>query len=167
MKPQSMCLTLMLLLSFNFSLPAQSTQAGLAPVMPSASAAAYYYIARPGELTMQVNIWGAIRNAGRYEVPSSTDLVQLISYAGGPGADAVLDEVRVVRSAKEGVSERTTYVVNLDDLSNIDNSKLVLQPGDTITINHSNWSTVRDVMSVITTVAIVTTAIAYIIIAQE
>jgi protein involved in polysaccharide export with SLBB domain len=33
---------------------------------------------------MQVNIWGFVKNPGRYEVPSSTDLIQLISFAGGP-----------------------------------------------------------------------------------
>jgi hypothetical protein len=162
------CYSLLLLLLSSTLVPAQTSQSSLGPVMSMPSTAAFYYLAKPGELTIQVNVWGAVRNAGRYEVPSTIDLVQLISYAGGPTSDAQLDDVRVVRAAtKEGTSERETYVVNLDDLSNTDNSKLVLHPGDTITIGRSNWSTVRDVMSIVSTVAIVTTAVSYFIIAKN
>lgn len=91
---------------------AQTLQSGFAPSLPSASAASYYYIAKPGELTMpvrpdcrpggQVNIparptagwWGFVQKPGRYEVPSSTDLIQLISFAGGPVQYAKLDNAR-------------------------------------------------------------------------
>ncbi|MBM4162658.1 MAG: hypothetical protein FJ217_16365 [Ignavibacteria bacterium] len=50
--------------------------------------------AQPGG---QVNIWGFVQKPGRYEVPSSTDLIQLISYAGGPVQYAKLDEVKLTR----------------------------------------------------------------------
>ena len=68
-------------LVFSVEASAQATQSGLAPMLPSASAASYYYIAKPGELTIQVNVWGFVKNPGRYEVASSTDLIQLISFA--------------------------------------------------------------------------------------
>jgi len=147
---------------------AQTSQSGLAPTLPSASAASFYYISKPGELTMQINIWGSIHNPGRYEVPSSTDLIQLVSYAGGPNSDAQLDHVRVTRfKKKDGKIDKEQYFLNLEDLYNIDQSKLVLYPGDTIFIDHSSWATFRDVLTVVTTAAIITTAVANIVIAER
>ncbi len=147
---------------------AQSTQSGMAPTLPSASAASYYYISKPGELTMQVNIWGAIRNPGRYEVPSSTDLVQLISYAGGPTAEAKMSDVRVTRlSTKNAPGTKAHYSVNLDELYQVADTTLALYPGDTIVIDRTGWSSFRDVLTIVTTAALITTAVANVIIAQQ
>lgn len=146
----------------------QGLEGGLAPILPSASAASYYYISKPGELTMQVNIWGSIRNPGRYEVPSSTDLIQLLSYAGGPNPDASMDDVRLTRTVrKEGTVTREQFYLDLDDLSQVDDSKLVLNPGDTIFIDRTGWSSFRDYLTVVTTAAIITTAVANVIIANS
>ncbi len=150
------------------SASAQSLQSGLAPTLPSASAASYYYISKPGELTMQVNIWGSVKNPGRYEVGSSTDLIQLISYAGGPNPDAKLDEVQVSRFLKrDGTMMIEKYTVDLDNLVTSDSTKLVLYPGDTIFLDRSGWTTFRDVMTVVTTAAIITSAVANVIIANH
>ncbi len=151
------------ILSFSI-LPAQTAQGGLAPALPSSSAAAYYYIAKPGELTMQVNIWGFVQKPGRYEVASSTDLVQLISFAGGPADFAKMDEVKITRIVKgdTAVSKRA-IVVDLERLEQVEDSRLVLNPGDTIFIGHTAWLTIRDAFSVVATAAIITTAITQII----
>ena len=139
----------------------QLVTGGLAPTMPSASAASYYYVSKPGELTMQVNIWGYVHNPGRYEVPTSTDLIQLVSYAGGPIADAKMDEVKVTRFLKRetGVS-RGEFFVNLEELSKVEQAKLTLYPGDTIYIEHTSWVNVRDAFAVFGSVAIIVTAVA-------
>ncbi len=146
---------------------AQMTGSGLAPTMPSASAASYYYVSKPGELTMQVNVWGYVHNPGRYEVPTSTDLIQLLSFAGGPIQDAKLDEVKVTRFLKRdtGIS-RGEFFVNLEELSKVDQAKLVLYPGDTIYMSHTSWVGLRDVFTVIGTLAIVATAVSQIYIAS-
>ncbi len=147
---------------------AQVIQGGLAPTLPSASAASYYYISKPGELTMQVNVWGSVRNPGRYEVGSTTDLIQLISYAGGPAADAKLDEVQITRfQMSNGLRSISQYSVDLDHLATVDSSKLVLYPGDTIFIDRSGWTAFRDVLTVVTTAAIITSAVANVIIASN
>ena len=146
----------------------QTTESGIAPALPSASAASYYYISKPGELTMQVNIWGSIRNPGRYEVPNSTDLVQLLSFAGGPNVDATLDNVRIIRIVrKDSVVSRDQTELNLNHLDRLDQSTLILRPGDTIFIDRSGWSSFRDVLTVVTTAAIITSAVANIIIAEH
>ena len=143
---------------------AQLVTGGLAPTMPSASAASYFYVSKPGELTMQVNIWGFVHNPGRYEVPTSTDLIQLVSYAGGPIQDAKLDEVKVTRFLKRetGIS-RGEFFVNLDELSKVEQAKLTLYPGDTIYIEHTSWLSIRDAFAVFASVAIITTAVSQVI----
>lgn len=142
----------------------QTSESGIAPALPHSTTASYYYIGKPGELTMQVNLWGFVKNPGRYEVPSSTDLVQLISYAGGPILDAIMDDVRVTRVVKrDSALTRGEYRVNLEDLYKVDPNKLVLYPGDTIFIDHSSWISVRDALIVITAAAVVTSAVAQVI----
>ena len=145
---------------------AQTGQGGLAPAL--GSAASYYYVSKPGELTMQVNIWGSVRNPGRYEVPTSTDLIQLVSFAGGPNQGADMSDVRVSRfGSKDGGIARHRVSVNLDDLPDVELAKLTLYPGDTIFIDETGWSTFRDVFTVVTAAAIVTSAIAQVMIASS
>ena len=139
---------------------AQGRESGVSLSQPNYATPANYSIAKPGELTMQINVWGLIRNPGRYEVSITTDLVQLVSYAGGPMEDAKLDEVKVTRFIKTetGVS-RAQFLVNLDDLYRVNESSLILQPGDTIFFDRTSWSTVRDVLSVVTTFAVITATV--------
>lgn len=157
-------IAIMIGLSRNGEASGQDLQSGLAPAFPSASAAAYYYIAKPGELTMQVNVWGFVGKPGRYEVPTSTDLIQLISYAGGPLQHADLDEVRITRLIRtDSGTTRQELIVNLENITERANSDFVLYPGDTVFIDHTPWLTVRDVFSVVTTAAVITSAIAQIL----
>jgi len=139
---------------------AQSRESGVSLSQPNYAVPANYSIAKPGELTMQINVWGMIRNPGRYEVSIATDLVQLVSYAGGPVEDAKLDEVKITRFIKteNGVS-RAQFLVNLEDLYRVNESSLVLQPGDTIFLDRTNWSSIRDVLSIVTTVAVLTATV--------
>jgi hypothetical protein len=147
---------------------AQTSQSGLAPTLPSASAASYYYIAKPGELTMQVNVWGFVKNPGRYEVASSTDLIQLISFAGGPVQYAKLDEVKLTRQIlNDSTGAKQEFILNLEHLDKLNQSSLALYPGDTIFIDHTAWLTIRDVFSVVTTAAVITSAIAQIMWASK
>ncbi len=143
---------------------AQTSDGGLSTTIPNAQAGSYYYVARPGELTMQVNVWGFVQHPGRYEVSSSTDLVQLLSYAGGPLQDADMEDVRITRLVRrDGVIAMREMRVNLKRLDRVEEARLLLQPGDTIFIDHTSWLTVRDIVSVVTTAAIVTAAVAQIL----
>jgi hypothetical protein len=130
-----------------------------------ASSAAYYYISKPGEITMSINLWGFVRNPGRYEVPISTDLVQLLSYAGGPLADADLGSVRIARVVRGVDAIRTVeFTVNLNHLDRLDDKARKMEPGDTIFIERTALS-VADFFNIITTTAVVTAAIANVLIA--
>src|SRR5256885_2034690 len=43
-----------------------------------------FYDYSSGSLNMEVNIWGFVGSPGKYKVPASTRLIQLISLSGGP-----------------------------------------------------------------------------------
>lgn len=159
---------ILLLLGASSFMAAQGTESGMGSVLPSASAASYYYVAKPGELTMQVNIWGDVQKPGRYEVASGTDLVQLISYAGGPTREANLGEVRISRFVRTQAGRNKQLVlVNLEDFYKTDEGKLLLQPGDAIFVDYVTRLNARDVFTVITTAALVTAAIAQMIYANH
>jgi protein involved in polysaccharide export with SLBB domain len=155
------------LLLYPVPLLSQVSSGGLGPAL-STSAASYYFVSKPGELTMQVNIWGYVRNPGRYEIPTSTDIVQLVSFAGGPIQDAKLDEVKVTRFLRRetGIS-RGEFFVNLEDLSRVDTAKLILYPGDTIFIDHTGWVSLRDLIGVVTVVAVITSAVAQVVLVTQ
>lgn len=126
----------------------------------SLSSTAYYYISKAGEITMPVNLWGAVKNPGRYEIPISTDLVELLSFAGGPTGNATMDEVRIIRTVRrDNLMRKVEFVVNLDEMQKLDEKALDLEPGDTVIMEGAEM-TFRDYALVISTVAAVTAAIA-------
>jgi len=160
-------LLILALLAGCFALPGTLSAQGLTPDILRTSAASYYYVAKAGELTMQVNIWGFVKNPGRYEVPTSTNLVQLVSYAGGPITDATLDDVTITHERGGLVSGDLERSVDLENLSELGPEDLLLYPGDTVFIEHNSWLNVRDALIVVTTLAVVTSAAATVIIATQ
>ena len=59
---------------------------------------ALYYLGEQDELLIKVNIWGFVQNPGQYMVPNGTDLISLISFAGGPREQAKLNKVKLIRN---------------------------------------------------------------------
>jgi protein involved in polysaccharide export with SLBB domain len=108
---------------------------------------------------MPINLWGYVRNPGRYEVPISTDLVQLVSYAGGPLTDADLGSIRIARVVRREDMVRTVeFTVNLDRLDKLDEKARDLEPGDTVFVERSAIS-VGTLFNIITAVALIVAAI--------
>lgn len=64
------------------------------------SRAAQYYLGEQDELLIKVNIWGFVRRPGQYMVPKDTDLISLISFAGGPLDQARMKKIKVIRSTQ-------------------------------------------------------------------
>jgi hypothetical protein len=60
--------------------------------------AAQYYLGEQDELLIKVNIWGLVRRPGQYMVPKDTDLISLISFAGGPLDQAKMKKVKIIRA---------------------------------------------------------------------
>jgi protein involved in polysaccharide export with SLBB domain len=150
-----------------FTCMISNAQSNLTTGLSTAQAAAFYYIAKPGEITMQVNVWGFVQKPGRYEIPISTDLVELLSYAGGPEQYAKLNKVKIIRLADSTGAGRRDILVDLTDSEEMTANNLALRPGDTIFLDHTSWVTIRDVFSVVTTAAIITAAVSQVIIASR
>jgi len=93
---------------------------------------AQYFLGEQDELLIKVNIWGFVRKPGQYMVPKNTDLISLISFAGGPLEQAKIKKVKIIReieSAASNSSSPSSNRVNQSELmlasrsGNIDLSK--------------------------------------------
>ena len=79
---------------------------------------------------MPVRLWGAVRQPGLHQIPSGTDLMQLLTLAGGPNADAELNDVTIKRSTKDGYK---VIRVALNDFIESPNGKAMeLEPNDIV-----------------------------------
>lgn len=58
----------------------------------------YYDYSEPEAVNIKVSVWGFVRYPGRYLIPNTSNVRDLISYAGGPTDDAHLDDLRLYRS---------------------------------------------------------------------
>ncbi len=64
-----------------------------------------YYFGDNDELLMRVNVWGFVQKPGQYMVPKDTDLISLISFAGGPREQAKLSKIKLIRRENDSGSE--------------------------------------------------------------
>lgn len=124
-----------LLLGWAHGLWAQlPTGAGLGTDPLRSNVGAYYYMARPGDLTVIVSIWGEVRNPGQYEVPVGTELIQLLSYAGGPLVSADLRRIRIIRREANGKHYESVLTVDVSRLVDSPDRIPTIQPGDVIVV---------------------------------
>ena len=69
------------------------------PSLDGSSGPTAYFYGKDQGVLIDVNLWGQVGKPGKYFVPYTTDLISLISIAGGPTDKAKLDEVRIIRYA--------------------------------------------------------------------
>ena len=140
-----------------FSIRAQQT--GGTQVM---NRAAQYYLGMGDELLVPVNIWGFILKPGQYMVPNRTDLISLLSFAGGPSEGAKISNVKIVRSdPKLG---NTIIKVDVKKYLKTADQRLIptLKPGDTIVVKGTTFNWIRQFIGFISNLAIFTTMWYYI-----
>jgi len=115
---------------------------------PSASAqdqsrAAQYFLGGQDQVLMGVNIWGFVNKPGQYMVPYDTDLISLLSYAGGPREDAKITGIKVVRGAKSNDAKNPGEVIQVDVKKWLKNGSPdeipVLRPGDTVVVSGTSF----------------------------
>ena len=108
------------------------------------SGAAQYYLGAKDEILMKVNVWGFVQRPGQYLVPRHTDLISLISFAGGPRDGAKLKEVRIIREDDENdgnganghMPEGTIITVDVKEFLESGNGNRIpaLKAGDTVLV---------------------------------
>lgn len=98
------------------------------------------------QLMINTYIWGQVKSPGLYQIPDNTDLLTLISSAGGPTEDAKLSKVKIIRPTTEG--EKVIYV-DLQKYMKTGDMKLIpiMQPGDTVFIGGTAFYAVERVAS--------------------
>jgi protein involved in polysaccharide export with SLBB domain len=129
---------------------------------------ANFYYARPNDITIIVNVIGAVQKPGRYEISKSIDLVNLIALAGGPLPDGSSDIVKITRLVEsERGTKLKTFEVDLSDISKLTASELTLQPGDILQISRTGWVTARTVFEVFVGAAVIVTAVSQVVIATN
>ena len=126
------------------------------PVIQQVGEGNQYYLGQANELLMRVNVWGRVLRPGEYFVPATTDLITLISAAGGPMPKARLNDVQLVRASTAG-QEGEVFEVNLKKYLKTGDKRLIpgLKPEDTVIIHGSVWQLVADIAQVISAVALV------------
>ena len=74
-----------------------------------------YILGDERQLEMVVAIWGEVKNPGEHRVSYNTNLVELISIAGGPTRSAKLAKVQLTRQASEwSISPETLETIMRD-----------------------------------------------------
>ena len=153
----------------NFLSAQEDIQVGNQGRIGNSSGALYDY-SSPSEVNFRVQIWGYANLPGFYIVPAGTSLNELISLAGGPTEDALLNDIRIVKM-KEGY-QTTMTKYNYNDLvweKNITNqiSYVRLDAGDIVVIpGEPRYFTREDItfyLSVLTALASTTALIMSII----
>lgn len=71
------------------------------PLEENRTTASRYFLGKENEFLMPVNILGPVNKPGQYMIPSETDLISLIAYAGGFRETARLNDVKIVRRIRE------------------------------------------------------------------
>jgi len=106
---------------------------------PSAGSSAYSYSGTMGDedqLRIYTQIWGQVRKPGFYLLPDDTDLLTLLSLAGGPTGDAKLSKIRIVRPSQDNGQGEIIWV-NLKKYLDTGNYDIipVLKAGDTVVVS--------------------------------
>lgn len=86
---------------------------------------------RDEQLMINTYIWGQVRSPGLYQIPDDTDLLTLLSSAGGPTENAKLSKIKIIRPTAQG--EKIIYV-NMQEYMKTGDITLIpiMQPGDTV-----------------------------------
>jgi len=115
----------------------EDIQIGLDPNFSGRNVGGYYDYSDPDGINIKVAVWGYVKFPGRYVVPIRSDIISLLSYAGGINDNAYLDKLRIYRVNKDSTQQMIKF--NYDDLwwnenlsKNLNLSKI--QAGDVLIV---------------------------------
>lgn len=120
----------------------------------SRTQAAQYYLGSEDELLVPINIWGFVMKPGQYLVPNNTDLISLLSFAGGPNENARLSNIRIIRNDPR----MGTKIWKIDVKKYIDTGdrKLIpaLRPGDTVIVKGTSFHWINKFFEFVSKIAV-------------
>ncbi|MEW6685654.1 MAG: SLBB domain-containing protein [Candidatus Edwardsbacteria bacterium] len=116
-------------------------------------------------LQMGVSVWGEVKNPGLYLVPDNTNIISLISYAGGPTEDADLGRVFLVKrnpasQPQRSGSYRKIIKVNVKRFLKTGDASLLppLEPDDTVIVKSNLFHSFSRLTTLVSQVALITSA---------
>lgn len=122
--------------------------------MPYGMAAQYYvYLGADKGLQINVQIWGQVLRPGMYSVPKTTDVMGLVSFAGGPTENANIGKVKLIRTNPDP----EVVEINLNDYTKKAKIELnpILKPGDTIIIPENRGRKFSKTIQMVSQIAII------------
>ncbi len=66
----------------------------------------------PQGFNIKIQVWGYVKYPGNYIIPSNSTLNDLLSFAGGPLEDAMMNDIRIFRKDKSGQQKMSKYNIN-------------------------------------------------------
>jgi len=140
-----------------------------------------YIVSEDKKLNIVVHIWGEVNRPGEYMVPDGTNIMELISKAGGPTEYSNLGNIMLTRgelgnsiidtkhdSSSSDLQKKRPSVKSLDRVIKINMNKYLtnknyeslplLMPGDAVKVGRNKWHKLQTVVRVISQVAIIAQA---------
>lgn len=123
-----------------------------------------YQIGADERLLITVHIFGEVKQTGEFLVPDDTNVLELISKAGGPTEYSNLNNIKITRGLtspfdqSDSLIEKRVLKVNLKKILNKENFKddlPILQPGDVIRVGRNTWFTWQTIIRVASQLAII------------
>ena len=143
--------------------PGAGAQSVLGRAESMASNAEAYYYVRPGTASVRVQVLGAVRSPGLYEVSEGTGLGPLLALAGGPTLGTMPADTRTVVTIRlhrpRGGSTERVYEGSFEPTAGV--VLPTLQDGDVVVTEARSRRTIswRDAIQVISAVGVVALAI--------
>jgi hypothetical protein len=145
-----------LLLSVCFSPVCAQRAVESAPSILPLGSGAQYYVGLGADKGLQINVqvWGQIMRPGMYSVPKTTDIIGLLSFAGGPTEEANISRVTLVRTNPES----KVFDLDLARYTKTGDKDVIpmLRPGDTVIVPENNGRKLAKIVQVVSQLAIVT-----------
>jgi hypothetical protein len=126
-----------------------------APQNFSVDRAAQYYLGTSDELLIPVNVWGFVQKPGQYMVPDNTDLIALLSFAGGPAENARLSHIRIIRNDPK--TGNVVYKIDVKRFIDTADERLIpnLRPGDTVIVDGTTFHWINRFFEFVSRLAII------------
>ncbi len=95
----------------------------------------YYVFPSQDKVLIEVQLWGHISKPGLYQIPLKTDIIKLISLAGGPLPSGDLGRIKIIRNGENKV---------IDIRNLLRGEKLYLEAGDVVIVPQNTSSKFKD-----------------------
>lgn len=103
-----------LLFSLTIKLFAQDGKDKIGPEELKISGANYYNYSDKERVNIEVNLWGYVKNPGKYLIPKGTTFIDLVTLGGGPIQDSNLEDIRIIRPKNDTLKITQEQIINLN-----------------------------------------------------